>query len=197
MRYSSRKCACRRGFNSHDAAKPRIPAQRRRLHRSGKSKHRNQHPDFNQGRRERRPVQRHDDAARGGERMRQRASVRLVSARMRGPRSQYESGHQSTGREPRPNSMWWCAPQGAERHAKSLASAADAGYRDCSCCGAEREAESLVCKYNLGWLPCALMPNPSLEARPNIKTPGPRSGLAHFPPRGPGVLLSVPPQLER
>ena len=43
----------------------------------------------------------------------------------------------------------------------------------------------------------AVLPNPSLEARPNIKTPGPRSGLAHFPPRGPGVLLSVPPQLER
>ena len=43
----------------------------------------------------------------------------------------------------------------------------------------------------------AVLPNPSLEARPNIKTPGPRSGRAHFPPRGPGVLLSVPPQLER
>ena len=43
----------------------------------------------------------------------------------------------------------------------------------------------------------AVKPNPSLEARPNIKTPGPRSGRAHFPPRGPGVLLSVPPQLER
>ena len=42
-----------------------------------------------------------------------------------------------------------------------------------------------------------VLPNPSLEARPNIKTPGPRGGLAHFPPRGPGVLLSVPPQLER
>ena len=40
-------------------------------------------------------------------------------------------------------------------------------------------------------------PNPSLEARPNSKTPGPRGGRAHFPPRGPGVLLSVPPQLER
>ena len=43
----------------------------------------------------------------------------------------------------------------------------------------------------------AAVPNPSLEARPNIKTPGPRSGLAHFPPHGPGVLLLVPPQLER
>ena len=46
-------------------------------------------------------------------------------------------------------------------------------------------------------LPPTVMPNTSLEARPNIKTPGPRSGLAHFPPHGPGVLLSVPPQLER
>ena len=43
----------------------------------------------------------------------------------------------------------------------------------------------------------AVLPNPSLEARPNIKTPGPRSGLAHFPLHGPGVLLLVPPQLER
>ena len=43
----------------------------------------------------------------------------------------------------------------------------------------------------------AALPNPSLEARPNIKTPGPRGGRAHFPPHGPGVLLSVPPQLER
>ena len=40
-------------------------------------------------------------------------------------------------------------------------------------------------------------PNPSLEARPNIKTPGPRSGASYYPHRGPGVLLSVPPQLER
>ena len=43
----------------------------------------------------------------------------------------------------------------------------------------------------------AARPNPSLEARPNIKTPGPRSGLAHFPPCGPVILLPVPPQLER
>ena len=45
--------------------------------------------------------------------------------------------------------------------------------------------------------PHTVLPNPSLEARPNIKTPGPRGGRAHFPPRGPGVLLSAPPQLER
>ena len=41
------------------------------------------------------------------------------------------------------------------------------------------------------------LPNPSLEARPNIKTPGPRSGAGYYPHRGPGVLLLVPPQLER
>ena len=43
----------------------------------------------------------------------------------------------------------------------------------------------------------AAVPNPSLEARPNIKMPGPQSGLAHFPLCGPAILLSVPPQLER
>ena len=44
---------------------------------------------------------------------------------------------------------------------------------------------------------CAVLPNPSLEARPNSKTPGPRSGAGYYPHRGPGVLLLVPPQLER
>ena len=43
----------------------------------------------------------------------------------------------------------------------------------------------------------AVKPNPSLEARPNIKMPGPHSGLAHFPPCGPVISLPVPPQLER
>ena len=41
-------------------------------------------------------------------------------------------------------------------------------------------------------------PNPSFEARPNGKTPGPGHGYGvHFPWPGPGVLPSVPPQLER
>ena len=43
----------------------------------------------------------------------------------------------------------------------------------------------------------AVRPNPSFEARPNIKMPGPHSGLAYFPPCGPVILLSAPPQLER
>ena len=59
------------------------------------------------------------------------------------------------------------ALQGAERHAKTLAGAADAEYRDCSCCGAEREAQSGACKYTLACQPRKLMPNPSLKRTPN------------------------------
>ena len=40
-------------------------------------------------------------------------------------------------------------------------------------------------------------PNPSFEARPNGKPPGPAPGEAYYPSAGPGVLPSVPPQLER
>ena len=57
--------------------------------------------------------------------------------------------------------------------------------------------EEAVAKSPSVALSYAVMPNTSLEARPNIKTPGPCGGRAHFPPHGPGVLLSVPPQLER
>ena len=60
-----------------------------------------------------------------------------------------------------------------------------------------RQGEKTVVNQPSVALSYAVLPNPSLEARPNIKTPGPRSRLAHFPLRGPGVLLSVPPQLER
>ena len=38
-------------------------------------------------------------------------------------------------------SKLWSALQSAERLAKTLAGAADAEYRDCSCCSAEREAQ--------------------------------------------------------
>ena len=40
-------------------------------------------------------------------------------------------------------------------------------------------------------------PNPSLEARPNGKPPGPLPGCAYHPSSGPGALPSFPPQLER
>ena len=44
---------------------------------------------------------------------------------------------------------------------------------------------------------CASTPNPSFEARPNGRPPGPRRSGAYHLHRGPGVLPSVPPQLER
>jgi hypothetical protein len=40
-------------------------------------------------------------------------------------------------------------------------------------------------------------PNPSVEARPNGKPPGPLPGCAYHPSSGPGALPSAPPHLER
>ena len=46
--------------------------------------------------------------------------------------------------------------------------------------------------------PRGVRPNPSFEARPNGKPPGPGRWYAvHFHRPGPGVLPLVPPQLER
>jgi hypothetical protein len=42
-----------------------------------------------------------------------------------------------------------------------------------------------------------MRPNPSFEARPNGRRPGPRCALVHDAPRGPGLPPSVPPQLQR
>src|SRR5882672_10943779 len=44
--------------------------------------------------------------------------------------------------------------------------------------------------------PSAMTPNPSFEARPNGKPPGPAPGEVYRPSAGPGALPSVPPQLE-
>ena len=41
----------------------------------------------------------------------------------------------------------------------------------------------------------AMTPNPSLEARPNGKAPGPAPGEVYHPSAGPGTLPSAPPQL--
>ena len=85
--------------------------------------------------------------------------------------------------------------QGAERHATSIALAADAGYRDCSCRGAEQEAESHACKSTLASLLRELMPNPSLKASPNsvahwLSSAGP---AAHFALALQSATLSGPP----
>ena len=41
------------------------------------------------------------------------------------------------------------------------------------------------------------LPNPSFEARPNGKPPGPAPGEVYHPSAGPGALPLFPPQLER
>ena len=43
----------------------------------------------------------------------------------------------------------WRSLQGAERHARPAAGAADAEYRDCSCSGAARKAQSPACNITL------------------------------------------------
>ena len=91
-----------------------------------------------------------------------------------------ERGQRQVHRVGARNSSSWSALQGAQRHARSAVSAADAGYRDCSCCGAEREAESQACKFTLASLPHELMPNPSLKRSANGSPPGPVRGAVAF-----------------
>ena len=55
-----------------------------------------------------------------------------------------------------------------------------------------------VAKAESPCIPPTTTPNPSFEARPNGKPPGPGRWYAvHFHRPGPGVLPSVPPQLQR
>ena len=113
--------------------------------------------------------------------MRQRASVRLVSARMKGPRSQCKSGGMSTSWEPRPKTQCGgvrCKAQSAMQNRWQVPQTR--GTATALAVARSGKQNGSHAKFNLVHLARALMPNPSLEARPNIKTPGPRSGLAHF-----------------
>ena len=65
-----------------------------------------------------------------------REEQRSKSAQLNTPRARHQR-NQSTP---------WRSLQGAERHARSAAGAADAEYRNCSCGGAAREAQSRACK---------------------------------------------------
>ena len=190
---SSRKCAWRRGLNSHEAAKPLVSSGVGQATGPTDRKKPSRQPDCSQGRRERRPVQTHDEAARGGDWGLQRSSGRPVSTRTSEERDQRGSSSWAYARKEAKNSTSWPTLQGAERHAKSLAGAADAAYRDCSCRGAEREAESLACKCTLACLPRALMPNPSLKRSANGRPPAPGLRYAvHFLSPGAGVLPLSP-----
>jgi len=72
--------------------------------------------------------------------------------------------------------------QGAKRHAKSLAGAAGAEYRDCSCTRAERGAESLASKNSQAIAMPPVLPNPSLKRSANGMSRWPSSAgpAAHF-----------------
>jgi hypothetical protein len=119
-----------------------MPARVRTVTRGTQAALGNQQPDFSQGRRERRPIRTHEDAARGGEMKQQRGSSRqgqrsTESKRVSAETNAFERKQAFEFR----NLVWWSALQGAERHAKLLAGAADAEYRDCSCRGAWQAAE--------------------------------------------------------
>ena len=74
----------------------------------------------------------------------QRVHGRSVSARMGGEHTNSGRASQVPARNQSQGLGLWSAMQGAERHARLLACAADAEYRDCSCRSAERQAESLA-----------------------------------------------------
>ena len=87
----------------------------------------------------------------------------------------------------------WSTLQGAERHAKALAAAADAEYRDCTFPGAEREAKLFAPKDRQVITMPRVLPNPSLKRSANGRPPGPvRWYGVHFHRPGPGVLPSAP-----
>ncbi len=87
----------------------------------------------------------------------------------------------------------WSALQGAERHAKALAGAADAEYRDCSCSAAEREAVWFAHRESHVIAIPPVLPNPSLKRSANGRPPGPGRWYAvHFHRPGPGGLPLAP-----
>jgi hypothetical protein len=94
--------------------------------------------------------------------------------------------------------MWLSALQGAERHAKSLAVTADAGYRDCSCRSAERHAQSLAYQMQSVRQPTTLRPNQSVKRTRSGMPPGPGWRYAvHFRHPGPGVIPLRSAYLQR
>ena len=138
-----------------------------------------------------------EGAASGRDKVQQHPSAKQVSPRMNGREGMGQGQRQLFQRRQEVqarNSGHWLALQGAERHAKFLAGAADAEYRDCSCCGAERRAESHACKCTLGRLPRELMPNPSFKPSPNsvARQPSSAGPAAHFALAVQRATLSVP-----
>ena len=188
MQRSSRKCACRRELNSHDEAKPPMPARHGELTRRRQSTQRSQQPDLSQGRRDRRPIKTHDVAASGGNRRQQRAVAEHVSPRMNKDKvnSDWASGAYARNQSYEFN----VAVSGARRAApcESWGGAADAERRDCSCPGAQQEAKCSACKNTRVVATHRVLPNPTLKRSTNGRPPGPVWRYAvHFRQPGPGV----------
>jgi hypothetical protein len=194
VRCSSRKCACRRESSSHEAAKPQMTDRRQAVTRGTQAAHGIQQPDFSQGRRERRPVQTHEDAALGGEMTQQPASSWQVSVQLNRrqlqPRPkhvsasrQLKSATQSSGPRCKAQSAMqspWQAPQ--TRSTATALAVARSGTHNPS-----------HTKSNSVRRQRALMPNPSLKRSTNGRPPGPgRRYAVHFRQPGPGVLPLAP-----
>ena len=127
VQHSSRKCACRREWNSHDAAKPRMPVQHGPLAQIGRSDNETSSPMSVTAGRKRRPAEIHEHAG---------TASKLIAPRGFGPACQRAcSPKRSSQESERPERsqgveakcpMRCFALQGAERRAKSWAGAADA-----------------------------------------------------------------------
>ena len=181
-------------MNSHEAAKPPTPVRSSVQARVTEPSERNEQPDFSQGRRERRPVQTHDDAARGSE---MDSAARFGQASQR-PNESIRKSVQAVvlcaSKESRPGTQSdpsRCKTKSAMQ--SPWQAAAGAEYHDCSCRGAERPAEWFAYKNTRVIAVATVLPNPSLKRSANGRPPGPRSRYGvHFLLRGPGVLPSSP-----
>ena len=134
---ASRKCACRRELNGHNAAEPRVNRRCWLAHGSEVGRV-TQHKPAPHRQRARHSGSRHQERRHGAVASNWSSLVvHNIAEKTVSPAA--DRGHTPRMRtEKRP---CWPAMRGAERHAKLLACAADAGYRDCSCRGGQREAD--------------------------------------------------------
>ena len=175
VQYSSRISACRRGLNSHDAAEPRergCPQER------GHAENQTTLPQQPSRGRANTVADRSD--------MEPPCYIEPVNcvgtSGFRSVRLAAASVHPYT------SDRWW-RPESAARHCLQLGAGS-------TCGGSRGVTRPWQAKHQRS--PGAAQPNPSFEARPNGKPPGPAWRYAvHFRQSGPGVLPSVPPQLER
>ncbi len=100
-------------------------------------------------------------------------------------------------------SVFWASAASKVRALSVRESASASRPRLATFFSAERDAVVLAGQSDLALAGSAIrntrtpMPNPSVEARPNGKPPGPVCGALYSPQPGPGALPSVPPHLER